>query len=122
MLYATLLAGVGRVMLDSDDTRGHMRGNHMRGNPMNHMYGDSSYGLMWIWPVLILALLGVVVYLIVRASNGGHSAAPVVAAGAPVAAIDPTLGARATLANRLAEGTIEVEDYKVRIAQLDGGA
>ena len=71
-------------------------------------------GRMWLWGtlmvVLFVAVVGLIVWLIAR---GPHSQAP-----AAPAASAPTDQARAILAERLARGDIDPEEYQERLRHL----
>jgi len=108
MFDTAIFTTSGRVALDWGDGYGHMG-----------MDGGWGYGLMWIVPVILLVLLGLGVYLIVRASSASRPAPPS-ATTATATATDATASARAILAERLAEGDIEIDDYRARIAEFDG--
>lgn len=78
-----------------------------------HMGGD-AHGWMWLWGTLMMALfvavIALVVWLIARGTHGHPSATP------PTSA--PTDHARAILAERLARGEIDPEEYQERLRHL----
>jgi putative membrane protein len=71
------------------------------------MMGNGWMGLMWLWWLLILAGLGVVMYVVIRMAVGARDGAP--EAGG---------SARRILDERNARGEIEDEEYRRRRGQL----
>lgn len=71
------------------------------------MDGGSMMGWMWIWPVLIVAGLILVGFVVVRLVQGGSPSTP--------AASDPTSSpARRILDERFARGEIDEDEYRRR--------
>jgi putative membrane protein len=70
---------------------------------------SDHWGHPWwpIWPILWLALIGAVVWLLVRRRDGRH---------------DPLDRAREVLAERFARGDLTAEEYRTRLDDLHGSA
>jgi putative membrane protein len=70
--------------------------------------GD-DWGHAWwpIWPILWVALIGAIVWLIARRRHRPH---------------DPLDRAREVLAERFARGELTGEEYRARLAELHSGA
>lgn len=79
-------------------------------------YGDEMGAGMWVAWILVLALIALVVYLVVRASDGGRTAS----ADAPQR---PIVRASAVdiLNARYARGEISSDEYEERLGHLAGG-
>ncbi|MEP7201434.1 MAG: hypothetical protein ABI894_02435 [Ilumatobacteraceae bacterium] len=84
--------------------------DHGMGDGFNHRHGDG--GMMLLFPLLLLAAVGVLVYVLWR---GRH---PATAVGVPAAPPSPTLNAQSILADRLARGEISPDDYRAAISVL----
>ena len=78
-----------------------------------HMWGDG--GWMWLWGTVmmvgVLAAVGLVIWLVVRATQSSGYAPP-------PASDDGLARARSILAERYARGEISTEEYQERIAGL----
>lgn len=79
-----------------------------------HMGGD-AHGWMWLWGtlmiVLFVAVIALVVWLVARDTHG-HTSATMPPTPAP------TDRARAILAERLARGEIDPDEYQERLRHL----
>lgn len=71
------------------------------------MMGGSVMGWMWIWPVLIVAGLLMIGYVVVRLVQGGRSPSPTGTGPADSAA-------RRILDERFARGEIDEDEYRQR--------
>ena len=75
------------------------------------MMGGWTMGWMWVWPVLVVAGLLIIGYVVVRLVLGGRPASP---AGADV----DGSAARRILDERLASGEIDEDEYRRRRSLL----
>lgn len=85
-------------------------------------HGDYMWAGMLVWLLLLALLIGVAVWLAVKAASGGAHPVTPPAPPAPQAPPTPRVSsARAILDERYARGEIDDDEYRRRRTLLDGG-
>jgi uncharacterized membrane protein len=101
-------------MFALDDWGPGMMDGRDRGGMMD---GGGAWVVMVLCLVLLVALVGVVTYLVVRASSAPASSGPLAVPPAPPAPAGPT--PRDVLDHRLARGEVTPEEYSAARELLD---